>query len=87
MGVARAGRGRAVAAKRPKKIQNFEILFGRLPQVLPARENRISTQGAVPKILRKVICPYGACLVCTPSTTPEPDADPGPGAHRRRLGC
>ena len=46
-------------------VRNFEIFFGRLPRVLPARENRISTQGAVRKILRRVICPYGACLVCS----------------------
>ena len=49
-----------VQKKNSKKISKF---FGRLPRVLPARENRISTQGAVRKILRKIICPYGACLV------------------------
>ena len=47
-----------------KKIsKNFPFFFGRLPRILPARENRISTQGAVRKWLGKIICPYGACLV------------------------
>ena len=50
MGVARAGRGRAVAVDVDPNVQNFfqnfPIFFGRLPRGLPARENRISTQGA-----------------------------------------
>ena len=48
-----------------KKISGIFLFFffGRLPRILPARENRISTQGAVRKWLGTVICPYGACLV------------------------
>ena len=42
----------------------FRFFFGRLPRIHPARENRISTQGAVRKWLGKIICPYGAFLVC-----------------------
>ena len=49
----------------PKKIQNFPFCFGRLPQVLPARENRISTQGSDRKLLGKVNSLRGVVLVCT----------------------
>ena len=58
------GRWRSMWTQTSKKNRKISIFFGRLPRVLPARENRISTQGAVRKILRKIICPYGACLVC-----------------------
>ena len=70
MGVACAGRWRgpfrSMWTQTPEKkfSQNSPFFFGRLPRVLPARENRISTQGAVRKWLRKIICPYGAFLVC-----------------------
>ena len=46
-----------------KNSQNVPFFFGRLPRILPARENRISTQGVVRKWLEKVKCLCGACLV------------------------
>ena len=47
-----------------KKIHNiFRFFFGRLPRILPARENRISTQGVVRKILGKIKCLCGVVLV------------------------
>ena len=57
-------------------FQNFRFFFGRLPRILPAGENRISTQGAVRKILRKVIRPLVVVLVCRAGVIKE-----GTGGH------
>ena len=70
MGVACAGRWRgpfrSMWTQTPKKriSKIFSFFFGRLPRVLPAHENRISTQGFNRKWLEKVKCLCGACLVC-----------------------
>ena len=44
-------------------FSNFLFFFGRLPRILPARENRISTQGFNRKWLGKIKCLCGVCLV------------------------
>ena len=46
-----------------KNFTKFPVFFGMLPRVLPARENRISTQGAVRTQPRSVKCLCGAFLV------------------------
>ena len=66
---------------RKKNSQNSPFFFGRLPRILPARENRISTQGAVQKWLESVIRPLLVVLVCAGSgaricTPVGPELDP-----------
>ena len=46
-----------------KKFGKFFVFFGGLPRILPARENRISTQGAVRTQPRSIKCLCGVCLV------------------------
>ena len=46
-----------------KKIRKNSKYFGRLPWVLPAHENCISTQGSVPAQFRSVNSPCGVGLV------------------------
>ena len=54
-----------------KKIPKiFCFFFGRLPRILPARENRISTQGFNRKWLGTVIRPLVVVLVCHGHTHP-----------------
>ena len=55
---------------RKKNFPKFSVFFGRLPRILPARENRISTQGFNRKWLEKVKCLCGACLVWNHSQAP-----------------
>ena len=54
---------RSMWTQTSKKIKKSPFFSGRLPRVLPARENLMSTQGAVQKILGKVKCLCGVFLV------------------------
>ena len=67
MGAARAGHERSVAVDVDPNVQKKLIFFKNfreIPRVLPARENRISTQGSVQAQLRSINSPYEVIFVC-----------------------